>query len=61
MVGRLPVMKYQGKYWYVDNRLNEVRNINDFSDSISFDDIDSSAIESYDIPWDEVKKYETWR
>ena len=61
MVGRLPVMKYKGKYWYVDERLQEIRNINDFMDSVKYDQIDKAKIEEYDIPWEEVKKHETWQ
>ena len=61
MVGRLPVMKYHGKYWYVDERLKEIRNINDFSDSVPFGQIDNDDIEEYDIPWEKVKEHETWQ
>ena len=60
-MGRLPVMKYKGKYYYVDNRLKQARNINDFMDAIEFDDIDTSLIEEYDIPWEEAQKHETWQ
>ena len=59
--GRLPVMLYDGKYYYVDNRLKEARNINDFMDSIQFSQIDKELIEDYDIPWEKVKEHETWQ
>lgn len=61
MVGRLPVMKYKGKYWYVDDRLQQIRNINNFADSEEFDEINKDLIEQYDIPWEEAKKHETWQ
>jgi hypothetical protein len=61
MVGRLPVMKYKGKYWYVDERLRQIRNINDFMDSLEFSQINTELIEEYDIPWEEAQKHETWQ
>ncbi|MFT4313052.1 MAG: hypothetical protein ACMXYA_01470 [Candidatus Woesearchaeota archaeon] len=59
--GRLPVMKYKGKYWYIDNRLEQIRNINDFSDSEEFDEIEHSKIENPEVPWEEAQKHETWQ
>ncbi len=32
----LPIALYQGKYYFVDDRLRQLRNVEDFSDSISF-------------------------
>jgi hypothetical protein len=61
MAGRLPVLKYKGKYWYDDGRLREIRNINDFSDSVQYADVDRTAIEEYDISWEEAQKHETWQ
>lgn len=61
MVGRLPILKYKGKYWYADDRLKEIRNINNFMDSEKYDEVDTSLIEEYDIPWEEAKKHETWQ
>jgi hypothetical protein len=60
-VGRLPVMKYKGKYWYIDNRLRQIRNINDFMDSEEFHEVDGSQIEQHEVPWEEAQKYETWQ
>lgn len=61
MVGRLPVMKYEGKYWYIDERLRQIRNINDFADSKEFDAIDTKQIQEYDVSWEEARKHETWQ
>ena len=32
----LPIVRHQGKYYFVDERCREMRNVEDFSDSIKF-------------------------
>lgn len=61
MVGRLPVMKYRGQYYYVDERLGEIRNINDFMDRLLFEEVRENLIEAQNVPWEEASKYETWQ
>lgn len=36
----LPRIKMNGKWYFVDMRLREFRNVDDFSDSIRFDEIE---------------------
>ena len=56
MVGRLPVMKYKGKHYYVDERLGEIRNINDFMDRLLFEEVIEAYIEETNVPWEDVKQ-----
>lgn len=38
--GILPRIKINGKWYFVDMRLREFRNVDDFNDSIKFDEME---------------------
>ena len=46
MTTQLPIVNYKGKRWFMDNRLNELRNILNPHDYIDMDSIDVSLITS---------------
>ena len=47
VAGPLPVIKYKNKKYFVDGRMQEVRNVNDFTDVLDVDD---------DPVWDKLSK-----
>ena len=36
----LPIYKIRGKFYFLDKRLQEYRNVKDFNDRINFNDVD---------------------
>jgi len=45
MIRALPKAKIDGKIYFVDERLNELRGVDDLADRISLDDIDPDYLE----------------
>jgi len=45
MVEQLPIYKIKGKFYFLDKRLNEYRNIQNPLDKMSFNDVDLTDLE----------------
>lgn len=61
MVGQLPIIRYQGKYYFYDSRLREIRNVYDFMDSVQFDNLDPEKIEETNVSWERAIDEEKWQ
>lgn len=43
---QLPIYKIKGKFYFLDKRLNEYRNVNNINDRINFDDVSLDDLEN---------------
>lgn len=48
-VRRLPIMVYQGKSYFIDNRLGQIRNIDNPSDYINIKDLPMDAQDAIEV------------
>ena len=51
-MNNLPIYKIKGNFYFLDNRLNEYRNINNPADILNFNSVDLNDLE---IPTEEEK------
>jgi len=47
MVNQLPIYKIKGKFYFLDKRLNEYRNIKDINDRLNFNDVSLDDLEKF--------------
>lgn len=47
MIERLPIYKIKGKYYFLDKRLNEYRNVKNFMDRLDFSEVGLKGLQKW--------------